>query len=787
MEQTLEASERQHDWEEVLAPKVSVISDNKPIRKIICRYGRGCTHIYDPVHKDRFWHPPCPILNVEQIRSHYICNECGFGFTVLNDLQRHLQRKTAWSNNSLIGSRVSCLVDSKEWHEGIVTQFHPKSGKHYVEFRAIGEKRWFNMLKVAFYIIERPQEQNASEVKEMDAGDQEYPPQNPLSEENWAFVDDISLDYSFAQSVLFKMYGSVIQETGHKTRGHVCLTADDRDNVKNTKGSLLYGELLPRGANRAFDSQHLHCATASVLFDLGCGTGKIAVQAFLQYRNLEYVYGVEISAGRYSVAEEAIIHMVELLGEDDFIVEVRRGQSIVIKERNLEDSSRCRMLKIECGNMMDVTDISRADIVMLETDIPQELQSQLCALLHNMPEGSRTLTYLDMRKIWDQGAFPFKQHESNRSLTDRFPTSWSVQRGHHFYIWNKISRLSSGNTIRNAGGNWSSSMANRSQSQGQGQDAVEEEQQSVRSRPHGVVAEGDHGGCLPFFLPSSSWKRGLNSTTEEFQERHKNVSGSAANVAPCPYPSRGGPRSVSQSQNHSQNGLNNDSGRRRNVNMDVSPSTSTCNPVPVPVPTIMASSPQMTRESSSYRGREETGGGSPGGSYSTSIHTVGGTQIARGTVTVNRTPRSSSNHSASGGSVGGLGHGGGGGGGSTGGVSTILGYGNQDDTAPSGIIHSNSTSPPSTSQGRRSSPRTVLVSPKSPEADACTGSPEREWGRERQRQTRMKRQQSNSSPADKLVLRNEQKSGNLPKQSKENGSPESGSAGESSKSSCIIS
>eukprot|EP01041_Mallomonas_annulata_P007804 gene7804-15968_t len=437
MDHILEASERQHDWEEAASSKVAVVADNKPIRKIICRYGRGCTHIYDPIHKDRFWHPPCPHLNVQQIRTNYICNECGTAFTVLRELQRHLQRKTAWSNNSLIGSRVSCLVDNKEWHEGIVCQYHPKSGKHYVEFRAIGEKRWFNMIKMAFYIIERPQESSV-EVKEMDVGDNEEQAPAPTTEEIWTYVEDISLDYAFAQSVLFKIYGSVIQETGHKTRGHICLTADDRDVAKNSKGSLLYGELLPRGANRALDDGHLHAQDAVTLFDLGCGTGKIAIQAFLQYRNLLYVYGVELSVGRYNVAEEAVLHMVELLGEDMFLVEVTHGSSITIREKPYDGEENYRILKIECGNMMDVNDIHKADVVMLETDIPQDLQSQLCALLQNMSEGARTLTYLDLRKIWDYGQFPFKQLESNRLLTDRFPTSWSVQRGHHFFIWNKI-------------------------------------------------------------------------------------------------------------------------------------------------------------------------------------------------------------------------------------------------------------------------------------------------------------------------------------------------------------
>jgi len=114
-------------------------------RKIVCRYGRGCTH-QDPSHKERFWHPPVPEISDEQIRTHYICNECGLAKPTVQDLQIHLQGKAAWSNNSLVGCRVNCLIDCKEWHEGFVTMYH-RSGKHYVEFRHLGEKLWLDMKK----------------------------------------------------------------------------------------------------------------------------------------------------------------------------------------------------------------------------------------------------------------------------------------------------------------------------------------------------------------------------------------------------------------------------------------------------------------------------------------------------------------------------------------------------------------------------------------------------------------------------------------------------------------
>jgi hypothetical protein len=100
---------------------------------------------------------------------------------------------------------------------------------------------------------------------------------------------------------------------------------------------------------------------------------------------------------------------------------------------------RGRVLKFEFGNMFDVKNIHTADVVMLETDIPLDLQTDLCKLLSGMKESSRTLTYLDLKKIWCPNAFfPYRQLENNKNLSDRFPTSWSVQRGHHFYVWSKV-------------------------------------------------------------------------------------------------------------------------------------------------------------------------------------------------------------------------------------------------------------------------------------------------------------------------------------------------------------
>jgi hypothetical protein len=50
------------------------------------------------------------------------------------------------------------------------------------------------------------------------------------------------------------------------------------------------------------------------------------------------------------------------------------------------------------------------------------------------------LSYMDLQKLWEPHSCPFTQLDVNKGLSDRYPTSWSVHRGHHFYIWVKTAR-----------------------------------------------------------------------------------------------------------------------------------------------------------------------------------------------------------------------------------------------------------------------------------------------------------------------------------------------------------
>lgn len=79
------------------------------------------------------------------------------------------------------------------------------------------------------------------------------------------------------------------------------------------KGSLLYGELLPRGVNKAMGPTHLDAAKARTVFDLGMGTGKVAMQVFLQFPNLTRVYGIELSQARFTLGEAVSLLLADVL------------------------------------------------------------------------------------------------------------------------------------------------------------------------------------------------------------------------------------------------------------------------------------------------------------------------------------------------------------------------------------------------------------------------------------------------------------------------------------------
>lgn len=91
---------------------------------------------------------------------------------------------------------------------------------------------------------------------------------------------------------------------------------------------------------------------------------------------------------------------------------------------------------------MDCNHISNADVVLLETDIPPELNGKLSGFLSDVKPGARLLSYMDLRSLWVSSSVsersPFRQMAINATNADRYETSWSVHRGHHFFLFQRM-------------------------------------------------------------------------------------------------------------------------------------------------------------------------------------------------------------------------------------------------------------------------------------------------------------------------------------------------------------
>jgi hypothetical protein len=390
-------------------------------------------HLYSGSRGGVVTHVSCTI-NKEQIEiaqndmvqnnapTLFSCIECGLRFVDLQSLREHVSDKTIWTNRSLLGCRICVMWARNQWYEGMVTQYDMGSEKHCVLYDD-NEEKWYHMSSKTFRILSR--ENSLDETK----GESDGPEKN-------IYDEPLSDAYLVAQSLVHLAYGNSAQQVGYRTDGHLCVTDNDRELAEHTASSLLYGEVLPRGVNKILDTEHMNAADAKSLYDCGMGTGKLALQAWLQFPNLEKVVGVELAISRFIIGERALLNLVGHRPDDYELVKHVRDQIIIICDKHTPS----RTLEFYAHDLFSFDGIDEADIAILQTNFPPEAHTKLCGLLMQLKAGCALLTYLNLATLFKGANWIFAQLQVNRSLEDRFPTSWSVHRGCHFFLWEKCSR-----------------------------------------------------------------------------------------------------------------------------------------------------------------------------------------------------------------------------------------------------------------------------------------------------------------------------------------------------------
>lgn len=83
-----------------------------------------------------------------------------------------------------------------------------------------------------------------------------------------------------------------------------------------------------------------------------------------------------------------------------------------------------RVVCLQCGSLLDVSknDVEKADVIVCEIQIPEQLERPLAHLLTRMKKGARLLTYeLNLNAMFERVgvANPFAS-----VLTERLPVTW---------------------------------------------------------------------------------------------------------------------------------------------------------------------------------------------------------------------------------------------------------------------------------------------------------------------------------------------------------------------------
>eukprot|EP01083_Nonionella_stella_P097082 272908_1 len=280
--------------------------------------------------------------------------------------------------------------------------------------------------------------------------------------------------------------------------GHRYIKEKDRNDAQQKEAKLTYGETLPCGVLKILDN--LNASQKSSFHDLGMGTGKMVLQAYLAYPNLKRCVGVEIAQPRHKYAETHLQQLIEkgykgrsfvmvefmetrffkivedvpnrtpkhgwrandpvvafhpthrkssmdivdynaiivqMCGTSErYVVRYLDGVVLTVEEKYLFVPGTARVLEIWFGSLFDYPNAFNTDLCMLTADFPESKLSHLMECICRTPIGCKVFLY---HNVMGCQYFPWnrlRRCDFNVYDNDRYACSWS--QGWRFYIFEHI-------------------------------------------------------------------------------------------------------------------------------------------------------------------------------------------------------------------------------------------------------------------------------------------------------------------------------------------------------------
>lgn len=225
-----------------------------------------------------------------------------------------------------------------------------------------------------------------------------------------------------------------VGETGYEIDAAKCTSEQEKAAARIRGSSLLYGEMLPDGVSKILSRDRLGAALQgpdAFVLELGMGSGKVAMQMFLQCPAVKTVLGVELVNSRYAIGEAALHRLAESLPDYFRVCAYTEGELACLEDRG------GRKLQFQCADFfsLGLDLVQQSDAIVFAVNIPCKLFPDLCRRFAQAKEGCRLYTYHPLNDIWwVDDSCPFHQCEANILEADTFSTSWSPQ-GYRFYCY----------------------------------------------------------------------------------------------------------------------------------------------------------------------------------------------------------------------------------------------------------------------------------------------------------------------------------------------------------------
>lgn len=130
--------------------------------------------------------------------------------------------------------------------------------------------------------------------------------------------------------------GKVILDPSGKPKEESGFDVDYKDTQKVTEagGNPTYGEATAHAVDAVFDT--VGVTPNSALIDIGCGVGKLLLQAFIEHPNFVEVVGYDLCKGRIDKAQLAKKRLLEMVKAEEDNLDPEIVKSILDSKRKVE-------------------------------------------------------------------------------------------------------------------------------------------------------------------------------------------------------------------------------------------------------------------------------------------------------------------------------------------------------------------------------------------------------------------------------------------------------------------